>query len=398
MKRKITALFAILVLVMGTIGVSAAEDRVYIADDYESYEVGKDYKIGINMSDLYAGWEVDNNVMKVEKNPFDESFGNSMLIDRTALYSNWDLNTLFKTTEETVLLDMQIGIKKLKEITVFGYFDAKGGDERGEQRQLLWFSDYNGRYVMKVGADSIDTTKDLKKRTMSRLTLAFKMDEDKGAKVRVYLDGEAVCGYTPIGIKSNSFVRFCIDGWVCGTGNEVYIDNLAVVGLSGTVEEYFAKAFPKSTAVPSQTISEPTKGEEKEPEIKDEPKEEFKPEKDPNGNINVYLDGKKLEFDVNPVLMNDRTLVPMRKIFEAIGADIEWNDETQTVVGKKENRIVKIKIGSEKATIGSEIVTLDQPAVLVNDRTMVPVRVVSEGLGLDVNWDNETESVIIKSK
>ena len=88
----------------------------------------------------------------------------------------------------------------------------------------------------------------------------------------------------------------------------------------------------------------------------------------------------------------------MRKIFEAIGADIEWNDETQTVVGKKENRIVKIKIGSEKATIGSEIVTLDQPAVLVNDRTMVPVRVVSEGLGLDVNWDNETESVIIKSK
>ena len=163
------------------------------------------------------------------------------------------------------------------------------------------------------------------------------------------------------------------------------------------MEDYFKKPFPGNTEnniKESEKTPEPTAA----PEPTKEPPEidkDFKPEKDPNGKINVYVNNEKIDFDVSPMILNDRTMVPMRKIFEALGADIDWNEVTSTVTGTKDDKKVKIKIGAEKATINGAIVTLDQPAVIQNDRTLVPVRVISEGLGAVVQWDEETKSVLI---
>lgn len=116
--------------------------------------------------------------------------------------------------------------------------------------------------------------------------------------------------------------------------------------------------------------------------------------------ISVVIDGKKVDFgnDQEPVLAaSNRTLVPMRKLFEILGAQIEWNDETSTVKAVKDGHIIVLTIGETAATINDTSVTLDQPAELINDRTMIPVRFVAEALETKVNWLEDTKRVIIST-
>lgn len=113
-------------------------------------------------------------------------------------------------------------------------------------------------------------------------------------------------------------------------------------------------------------------------------------------NPSVILDGKTLTFDVPPMIENGRTLVPMRKIFEELGATITWDDASQTVTATKGNTVIKLVIGGKALKNGSEV-TLDVPAKIVEDRTMVPLRFVSEALGAKVGWDENTQAVTLTS-
>lgn len=112
----------------------------------------------------------------------------------------------------------------------------------------------------------------------------------------------------------------------------------------------------------------------------------------------VYLDGEKMTFDVNPFIENDRTLVPFRAIFEAVGAEVEWDAETRTVIAARdkngETTVITLQIDST-AFVNSEEKTLDVPAKIVGDRTFVPLRFVIEALGEKVEWDNANYSVVI---
>ncbi len=113
--------------------------------------------------------------------------------------------------------------------------------------------------------------------------------------------------------------------------------------------------------------------------------------------IKITIDGTQQSFDQMPVMVNDRVLVPMRGIFEALGAEVSWDDATQTASGVKDGKTVSLAIGSTNATVNGAAVTLDVPAQLVNDRTMVPVRFISESLGAQVDWDDASQTVIVKS-
>lgn len=118
--------------------------------------------------------------------------------------------------------------------------------------------------------------------------------------------------------------------------------------------------------------------------------------------VSVKLNGKKLDFDAQPFIENDRTLVPMRKIFEAVGANVEWDDSTKTVIASRIRDgapvFVAIQADSAKAFINSEEKQLDVPARIVEDRTFVPLRFVAEALGETVEWDAQTYTVNITSK
>lgn len=111
--------------------------------------------------------------------------------------------------------------------------------------------------------------------------------------------------------------------------------------------------------------------------------------------IEVVLNGSSVVFDQPPVLTNGRTLVPLRAIFEALGADVDWNNDTQTVISHKDEKEIRLTIGENVMYINDEAKELDVPAMLINSRTLVPVRAVSESFGCDVDWNNDTQTVMI---
>ncbi|MGQ9532609.1 MAG: copper amine oxidase N-terminal domain-containing protein [Desulfotomaculales bacterium] len=113
------------------------------------------------------------------------------------------------------------------------------------------------------------------------------------------------------------------------------------------------------------------------------------------GGITVLLNGQPLSFDQPPVIVNDRTLVPLRAIFEALGAEVNWDGATQTVTATRGDTVIILVIGSPVAFKNGQPVTLDQPALLMGGRTMVPVRFVSEAMGAEVNWNGATQTVSI---
>lgn len=130
---------------------------------------------------------------------------------------------------------------------------------------------------------------------------------------------------------------------------------------------------------------------------------EAKPETEKPDGITVMLDGKKIEFDVEPILVKDRTMVPMRAIFEALGAKVDWDDDKQTAFGMNANTVVAFQIDNNKMQKSSvdgksETIELDVPAMLVNDRTLVPLRAISESFGNKVDWVDETQTVVITSE
>jgi len=112
----------------------------------------------------------------------------------------------------------------------------------------------------------------------------------------------------------------------------------------------------------------------------------------------VMLNGKYLVFDQPPINRNGRILVPMRAIFEALGADVDWDNGLRRVTGTMEGREVQLTIGDTTAYINGTPALLDVPAMIENSRTLVPVRFISESLDADVNWDRTTNTAIIKTK
>lgn len=107
----------------------------------------------------------------------------------------------------------------------------------------------------------------------------------------------------------------------------------------------------------------------------------------------VLLDGKKL--DVEPSIVNDRTLVPLRGIFEAMGAEIDWNGDAKTVTAVKGDNTVELTVGKNTAFKNKNSISLDVPATIINGRTLVPLRFVGEAMGSKVDWNGTTRTITI---
>lgn len=111
--------------------------------------------------------------------------------------------------------------------------------------------------------------------------------------------------------------------------------------------------------------------------------------------IRVTLDGRVLGFDQPPVNVSGRVLVPLRAIFQEMGAVIQWDQSTHTVTATKGTHTIILTIGSPTATVDGVKVTLDVPGKLINNRTMVPVRFIAQGFSAKVDWSQDTQTVII---
>ena len=115
-----------------------------------------------------------------------------------------------------------------------------------------------------------------------------------------------------------------------------------------------------------------------------------------NNPIQVILNGSRLTFDTSPILVNNTTLVPLRTIFEALGMEIDWDEATQTVTAQKDGITLTLTIGSTEASKnGESIFLLTAPQLSIEGRTLVPIRFIAESLGLNVTWIDATRTVII---
>jgi SpoIID/LytB domain protein len=116
------------------------------------------------------------------------------------------------------------------------------------------------------------------------------------------------------------------------------------------------------------------------------------------GDIRVVINGNLQNYNPAPLMQNDRVFVPMRAIFEALGATIKWDENTQTVKANKGATNVQLTIGLSNAKVNGEPIPLDVVAFTKQNRTMVPARFVSESLGADVKWDAGSNTVYIVAK
>jgi len=111
--------------------------------------------------------------------------------------------------------------------------------------------------------------------------------------------------------------------------------------------------------------------------------------------VKVFLNGKRIRFDQPPIIQNGRTLVPVRAIFEAMNATVSWDDKTKTVTAKKGDTTIVMTIGNKTMKKNGVAIELDVPPQIVNGRTLVPARAVAESFGAKVDWDGSTRTVTI---
>lgn len=102
--------------------------------------------------------------------------------------------------------------------------------------------------------------------------------------------------------------------------------------------------------------------------------------------IQVSLNGKEIVFDVKPQYRNERTYVPFRKLLEALGATVTWNQGTQTATAVKDGLTLVIPLGSQEISMEGHALTMDVPVILIEDRILVPLRYVAQALGARVDW------------
>lgn len=111
--------------------------------------------------------------------------------------------------------------------------------------------------------------------------------------------------------------------------------------------------------------------------------------------ITVTLNGKEIDFDQTPIIVDGRTLVPLRAIFEALGATVDWNGTTQTVTSTKEGVTISMTIGQTEMYKNGEVKRLDVAPQIIGGRTLVPVRAIAESFDIDVEWNGDTNTVIL---
>ncbi|MDD4726624.1 MAG: stalk domain-containing protein [Tissierellia bacterium] len=113
--------------------------------------------------------------------------------------------------------------------------------------------------------------------------------------------------------------------------------------------------------------------------------------------IMINLDGSQLSMPIDPILHDGRTLVPLRPMFEALGARVDWDNDTRTVTATLDDKIIILQINNKIATVNGNEIELDVAGKLINGSTFIPVRFIAESLGAKVDWNPNSKTVIIIS-
>jgi hypothetical protein len=112
--------------------------------------------------------------------------------------------------------------------------------------------------------------------------------------------------------------------------------------------------------------------------------------------VKVMMNGKYISFtDAQPCIMNDRILIPFRTLFEKLGAYVSWDQGQQKVNASLDNNSIELVVGKKQALYNNQQVSLDVAPIIINDRVLIPLRFASESLGLKVDWQAASYTVVI---
>ena len=112
----------------------------------------------------------------------------------------------------------------------------------------------------------------------------------------------------------------------------------------------------------------------------------------------VNIGNTDISIDVSPVIIDGRTLIPVRGLSEAMGGNVDWNDDTKTVIITLGSNKIEMTVDSKTAYFNNKAQTLDVAPTILNGRTMLPARFIAESFGFDVNWDSNTKTISITPK
>lgn len=113
--------------------------------------------------------------------------------------------------------------------------------------------------------------------------------------------------------------------------------------------------------------------------------------------VNYSINGEAKKMDAKPFIKNDRTLVPLRFIVEAIGGEVNWDNDNRLVTVNSKGKTIELPIDSKTIKIDGQDVNIDQAAIIKGDRTFVPIRFIAENLDMVVNYINDTREIEISS-
>lgn len=113
--------------------------------------------------------------------------------------------------------------------------------------------------------------------------------------------------------------------------------------------------------------------------------------------VNYSINGEAKKMDAKPFIKNDRTLVPLRFIVEAIGGEVNWDNDNRLVTVNSKGKTIELPIDSKTIKIDGKDVNIDQAAIIKGDRTFVPIRFIAENLDMVVNYINDTREIEISS-
>ncbi len=115
--------------------------------------------------------------------------------------------------------------------------------------------------------------------------------------------------------------------------------------------------------------------------------------------IKVQLNGNYLDFDVAPTMINDRVMIPFRAIAEKIGVTVKYDEASQQIIATKGERTLTFTVGNSSAVLvdkdGPKNIEMDAAPVIVDDRTLVPLRALAETMDIEVGWDRYENSAIL---
>jgi len=110
----------------------------------------------------------------------------------------------------------------------------------------------------------------------------------------------------------------------------------------------------------------------------------------------IFVNNSEIQFDQPPIILNNRILVPLRTVSEALGCSVSWDSENQTVRIQKNGLELSMVIGDNQMLVNNMPTSIDPPSVIIGDRVLVPLRAISEGLGASVEWKPEEQSVYVQ--